>query len=155
VLAAQGLKHPLAVLQIDLDRFKSVNDTFGHEAGDRVLRDVANILERSVRRSDVVGRVGGDEFVVVLPGIETLDKAQDIAMNIIAGVRDPFVIGAGRRAEIGASIGIAFAEWPGESAVSLLRRADAAMYQAKQSGRGRVCVARLPDGDPPAKTVAA
>jgi len=65
------------------------------------------------------------------------------------------VIGAGRRAEIGASIGIAFAEWPGESAASLLRRADAAMYQAKQSGRGRVCLARLPDGDPPATTAAA
>ncbi len=155
VLAAQGLKHPLAVLQIDLDRFKSVNDTFGHEAGDRVLREVGVILERTVRRSDVVARVGGDEFVVVLPGIESVDKAQDIAVNIIAGVGVPFVIGAGRRAEIGASIGIAFAEWPGESAASLLRRADAAMYEAKQSGRGRVCLARLPDGGPPANTAAA
>jgi diguanylate cyclase (GGDEF)-like protein/PAS domain S-box-containing protein len=156
VLGAQGLKHPIAVLQIDLDHFKAVNDTYGHEAGDRVLREVSNILERCVRRSDVVGRVGGDEFVVVLPGIESIDKAQDIAVTIISGVSVPIVIGAGRRAEIGASIGIAFAEWPGESGASLLRRADAAMYSAKQAGRGRVCVARVPDGDPPAtSTVAA
>jgi diguanylate cyclase (GGDEF)-like protein/PAS domain S-box-containing protein len=154
VLAAQGLKHPLAVLQIDLDRFKAVNDTYGHEAGDRVLREVATVLERAVRRSDVVGRVGGDEFVVVLPGIESVAKAQDIAVSIINGVSTPIVIGAGRHAEIGASIGIAFAEWPGESAASLLRRADAAMYEAKQSGRGRVCLARLPDDDPPATAAA-
>jgi diguanylate cyclase (GGDEF)-like protein/PAS domain S-box-containing protein len=155
LLGAQGLKHPIAVLQIDLDHFKSVNDTYGHEAGDRVLREVANILERTVRRSDVVGRVGGDEFVVVLPGIDGIDKAQDIAVNIIAGVGVPVVIGAGRRAEVGASIGIAFAEWPGESAASLLRRADTAMYAAKQAGRGRACVSRGPDGDPSANTAAA
>jgi diguanylate cyclase (GGDEF)-like protein/PAS domain S-box-containing protein len=154
VLSAQGLKHPLAVLQIDLDRFKAVNDTYGHEAGDRVLREVAVVLERSVRRSDVVGRVGGDEFVVVLPGIENIQKAHDIATTIISGVSAPIAIGAGLRAQIGASIGIAFAEWPGENAASLLRRADAAMYAAKQSGRGRVCLARLPDDDPP-ETVAA
>jgi diguanylate cyclase (GGDEF)-like protein len=146
--------HPLALLQIDLDHFKSVNDTYGHEAGDRVLCEVAAILERSVRRSDVVGRVGGDEFVVVLPGIESLDKAQDVAVNIIAGISTPFILGAGRRAEIGASIGIALAGDARESASSLLRRADAAMYAAKQAGRGRVCLARLPDDEPPASAVA-
>jgi diguanylate cyclase (GGDEF)-like protein/PAS domain S-box-containing protein len=145
---------PLALLQIDLDHFKAVNDTYGHEAGDRVLREVAAILERSVRRSDVVGRVGGDEFVVVLPGIESIDKAQDIAVNIIAGVGTPFILGAGRRAEIGASIGIALAGDARETASSLLRRADAAMYAAKQAGRGRVCLARVPDDDPPESAVA-
>jgi diguanylate cyclase (GGDEF)-like protein/PAS domain S-box-containing protein len=144
----------LAVLQIDLDRFKAVNDTWGHEAGDRVLREVASILERSVRRTDVVGRMGGDEFVVVLPGIESADKAQDIAVNIISGVSLPIVLGAGRRVEIGASIGIAIAVHPHESASSLLRRADAAMYAAKQAGRGRVCLAQAPEADPPATAAA-
>jgi diguanylate cyclase (GGDEF)-like protein/PAS domain S-box-containing protein len=135
--------HPLAVLQIDLDHFKAVNDTWGHEAGDRVLREVAGILERSVRRTDVVGRTGGDEFVVVLPGIESVEKARDIAVSIIAGISQPIGIGAERPAEIGASIGIAFATQGREGAASLLRRADEAMYEAKQTGRGRVCLAEM------------
>jgi diguanylate cyclase (GGDEF)-like protein/PAS domain S-box-containing protein len=154
LLNAPAQPHPLALLQIDLDHFKAVNDTFGHEAGDRVLREVAAILERAVRRTDVVGRVGGDEFVVVLPGIESADRAQDIAVSIISGVSLPIVLGAGQRAEIGASIGIAIAAAGRESATSLLRRADAAMYSAKQAGRGRVCLARLPEDEPPASAVA-
>ena len=137
----------LALLQIDLDHFKAVNDTYGHEAGDRVLRDVAAVLERAVRRSDVVGRVGGDEFVVILPGIENAARAEEIATTILAGIYQPIDIGANLRAHVGASIGIAFAE-VNESAAGLLRRADAAMYSAKQSGRGRVCVSR-PRGEPP------
>ena len=140
-------ERPLALLQIDLDHFKDVNDTFGHEAGDRVLREVAGILERSVRRTDVVGRTGGDEFVVVLTGIEGVEKAQDIAINIIAGVSVPIVLAAGRHAQVGASIGLALASEANEGASSLLRRADAAMYAAKQAGRGRVFLARKPDGD--------
>jgi diguanylate cyclase (GGDEF)-like protein/PAS domain S-box-containing protein len=154
LLISPRMDGPLALLQIDLDHFKAVNDTYGHEAGDRVLREVASILERSVRRTDVVGRVGGDEFVVVLPGIESLDKAQDIAVNIITGIGTPIVLGAGRSAEIGASIGIAHADDARESASSPLRRADAAMYAAKQAGRGRVCLARLPDDEPPESAVA-
>jgi diguanylate cyclase (GGDEF)-like protein/PAS domain S-box-containing protein len=146
--APRRLDQTLALLQIDLDHFKDVNDTFGHEAGDRVLREVGAILERSVRRTDVVGRTGGDEFVVVLPGIEGVEKAQGVAAKIILGVSVPIVLAAGRRAEVGASIGIALASEANEGASSLLRRADAAMYAAKQAGRGRVFLARKPEGDP-------
>lgn len=146
---------PLAVLQIDLDWFKEVNDTFGHDAGDRVLREVGAILERSVRRTDVVGRTGGDEFVVVLPGIESVEKAKDIALNIIRGVAAPIVLSAGKRAQIGASVGIAMARPVGESPASLVRRADTAMYSAKQSGRGRVCLAVLPNDDTSSVTIIA
>jgi diguanylate cyclase (GGDEF)-like protein len=131
----------LALLQIDLDYFKAVNDNYGHEAGDRVLRAVAQVLEHAVRRSDIVGRIGGDEFVVLLPGVENAAKAQEIASSIIAGVSRPIDIGDGRYAQIGASVGIALAGDARETPATLLRRADGAMYRAKQAGRGRVCAA--------------
>lgn len=134
----------IGLLQIDLDHFKTVNDTLGHEAGDRVLREVSRVLERNVRRTDIVGRLGGDEFVVLLPGIESAAMALEIAENIIAGVNRPIEIGEGRIARVGASIGIAITSRFPESAADLLRRADEAMYSAKQAGRGRAQLARQP-----------
>ena len=133
-----------ALLLIDLDRFKAVNDTYGHEAGDRVLREVARVFERTVRRSDTVGRLGGDEFALLLHGVDCAEKAQEIASTIIAGISQPIDIGAGLKSHIGASIGIAFAGPAPESPESLLRRADGAMYAAKQAGRGHACVAAPP-----------
>jgi len=138
-----------ALLLIDLDHFKAVNDTYGHEAGDRVLREVARVFERTVRRSDTVGRLGGDEFAVLLHGVDNAEKAQEIAGNIIAGISQPVDIGAGLNSHIGASIGIAFAGPAAETPAGLLRRADGAMYAAKQAGRGHACVA-APAPDPPA-----
>lgn len=134
----------LAVLLVDLDFFKTVNDSFGHEAGDLVLREVSRVLERAVRRTDVVARTGGDEFVVLLPGVEGADKALEIASNIIAGVSRPIALADGKVARIGASVGIAMSQDAKETAASLLRRADAAMYAAKQSGRGGVRMAAPP-----------
>jgi diguanylate cyclase (GGDEF)-like protein/PAS domain S-box-containing protein len=134
----------LALLQIDLDHFKAVNDSYGHAAGDRALREVARVLEQAVRRTDVVGRIGGDEFVVLLPGIEDLRKAEEIASNIVAALSQPIDIGLDHPAQIGASIGIALASDSRETPEALLRRADAAMYAAKQSGRGRAMVAPPP-----------
>ena len=134
----------VALLQVDLDHFKAVNDTYGHEAGDRVLREVARVFERAVRRTDFIGRMGGDEFAVLLPGIENVSRAKEIASSIIAGVSEPIDIGDGRSVHIGASVGIAFSGPAPETPESFLRRADIAMYGAKQDGRGRVCVAELP-----------
>jgi diguanylate cyclase (GGDEF)-like protein/PAS domain S-box-containing protein len=131
----------VALLQIDLDHFKAVNDNFGHEAGDRVLRDVARLFERCVRRSDAIGRMGGDEFAILLTGIESAAKAEEIANNIIRCVSEPIDLGGGQSAQIGASIGIAFVAEASETRAALLHRADSAMYVAKQQGRGCAYIA--------------
>jgi diguanylate cyclase (GGDEF)-like protein/PAS domain S-box-containing protein len=150
LLAAGPEARSLALLQVDLDFFKAVNDTYGHEAGDLVLREVGRVLERSIRRSDIAGRIGGDEFVVLLPGIDSPAKAQEIAAAIITGVSRAIALDDGNLALIGASVGIAMAQ-DGETAAALLRRADLAMYSAKQAGRGRACLGQAPrDGSKPA-----
>jgi diguanylate cyclase (GGDEF)-like protein len=138
-----------ALLQIDLDRFKAVNDTHGHDAGDHVLRAVARVLEKAVRRSDFVGRSGGDEFQVILTGVERESIALEVANKIISGVAQPIDVGDGRFVRIGASIGIALGSGEYESPASFLRRADEAMYEVKQTGRGcaRIAAAAPAQGD--------
>jgi diguanylate cyclase (GGDEF)-like protein/PAS domain S-box-containing protein len=133
-----------AILQIDLDHFKQVNDTFGHDAGDRVLCHVARALEEAIRRSDLVGRHGGDEFLAVLVGVETPAKAQQIADSMIERIRQPIDLGDGKCAHVGASIGIAIPTGPGETVDAVLRRADSAMNEAKQNGRSQARLATCP-----------
>ena len=142
VLLNQPSLHPtrLALLLIDLDYFKQVNDTHGHEAGDSVLRTVAGILSDVVRRSDIVGRYGGDEFMAILVNIESAAAAREIAERMIARIKQPIEIGDDRTANIAASIGVAFPS-AGDSAGSLRQRADQAMYDAKRGGRARVRIA--------------
>lgn len=139
--ADAGMATPLAILQIDLDLFKQVNDTYGHDAGDIVLCYVARVLEQSVRKSDLLARPGGDEFIAVLTGMNDPARIQEIATNMIVGISKPIDIGGGRFAQIGASIGVALCVPTEESLPSALRRADAAMYQAKRAGRRQVCLA--------------
>jgi diguanylate cyclase (GGDEF)-like protein/PAS domain S-box-containing protein len=127
----------LALLQIDLDYFKQVNDTYGHEAGDNVLRAVAGILTDVVRRSDIVGRQGGDEFMAILVDVESPAAAREIAERLIARIKQPIEVGHGRTAQIGASVGIAFPS-ANDSVGSLRQRADQAMYDAKRNGGARV-----------------
>ncbi|TVV71641.1 putative bifunctional diguanylate cyclase/phosphodiesterase [Sphingomonas solaris] len=127
---------PFAILIVDLDGFKNVNDTLGHTAGDLVLRQVARRLLDCVGSTDTVARLGGDEFAILMPGRSTQDVVGSEADCLIATIRKPFVVD-GQLVHVGASIGIAFGSADGVHAEDLLSAADLAMYQAK--GEGRNC----------------
>ncbi len=124
------------LLLLDLDRFKTVNDTLGHHAGDQLLKDVAARLLSCVRETDTVARLGGDEFVVILTRLKSLQSAEIIAENIIRELARPFDL-EGHAINSGASIGIAMYPQDGGEAGDLLQKADLAMYRAKSSGRNR------------------
>ena len=128
----------VALLFIDLDGLKQINDTFGHAVGDDVIVGVARRIRDEVRESDTVARFGGDEFVVVLPRIHTVEDAERLAEKIQTAVAAPLMID-GVGVHVSLSIGIAVAT-PGEDADEALRRADAALYRAKRSGRARTVV---------------
>ena len=127
---------PLALLFLDLDGFKDVNDSLGHEAGDQLLQEVAQRISSCVRDTDTVARLGGDEFTVVLTEVTQPAKVDALCAKMLAAIEKPFLLEAGE-ARISASIGITL--YPGDSASpdELLRRADAAMYTAKNAGRNR------------------
>lgn len=129
----------LALLFIDLDGFKAVNDTLGHEAGDRLLSEIAARLRGAVRKTDSVFRLAGDEFTVLLEGLGDSGSAHVAAAKIIDAVGQPVPIGAAS-AEVGASIGLAlFAPGGQAGPEQLIREADEHMYQAKRAGKGRIC----------------
>lgn len=125
-----------ALLFLDIDHFKDVNDTFGHEEGDRVLTGFAQVLRDSVRTSDTVARLGGDEFTIILEGLRGPEDAEMVAANVIDKVRRT-LDKSGKRVTISASIGIAFITPEETDPAAVLRRADEALYQAKQGGRNR------------------
>jgi diguanylate cyclase (GGDEF)-like protein/PAS domain S-box-containing protein len=127
----------VAVLFLDIDRFKNINDTLGHEAGDQLLGEVASRLTASVRPGDTVARPGGDEFTVVLANVGHIDDVARVAQKIFERFREPFPI-AGRDLYITPSIGIALYPFDDRAPEVLLRDADAAMYHAKESGRNTV-----------------
>ncbi len=124
-----------AVLMVDLDRFKHVNDSLGHYEGDRLLQEVAQRLKGCVRGTDTIARVGGDEFVINMPDLTQADSVSVVARNVLAQLEKPFILG-GHSFQIGASIGISLFPDDGEDVHDLLRAADAAMYVAKEQGRG-------------------
>jgi diguanylate cyclase (GGDEF)-like protein/PAS domain S-box-containing protein len=128
----------MAVLYVDLDKFKPVNDMFGHHAGDLLLKEVAGRLKSCLRReSDTVVRMGGDEFVVILPEISARGEATMVAQKILYVLSRPFETAA-RRIEISSTIGVAVFPEDGADGQRLLKSADAAMYRAKEAGRNRV-----------------
>jgi diguanylate cyclase (GGDEF)-like protein/PAS domain S-box-containing protein len=124
----------VAVLFLDLDQFKVVNDTVGHAEGDRLLRQVAERLAGLVREGDTVGRVGGDEFVLLLSETTQVEDAVEVAERILEGLRQPWTL-QGQEFRVTTSIGVAMYPGDGEDAESLLRNADTAMYRAKEHGR--------------------
>ena len=137
ILSARRLDHQAcAVFLLDLDRFKQVNDTIGHPAGDQLLKQVAQRLEHTVREAGRVGRLGGDEFQVIIPGHVTRDDLAYLAHRIIQNLSQPYAID-GHRVVIGASVGIALSPDDGCTSEALIRNADLALYAAKDGGRGR------------------
>ncbi|GAA0593063.1 PAS domain S-box protein [Caenispirillum bisanense] len=125
----------LCVMFIDLDRFKYVNDTLGHEAGDELLREVGVRLASCVRESDTVARLAGDEFTVLLPDPGADKDITAVAVRILEMLRERFLIAGGREVFVGGSIGVALFPADGEDTATLLKNADTAMYRAKENGR--------------------
>lgn len=131
---------PVALLYIDLDHFKPVNDRHGHATGDRLLRQFADRIGELVRPSDAVARLGGDEFTIALRGVRQLSHAQTVADKVIIAAKQPFEVGA-LRLQIGASVGVAHRVDPAGDWHALLARADTALLRAKAEGRGRQAAA--------------
>jgi diguanylate cyclase (GGDEF)-like protein/PAS domain S-box-containing protein len=135
--AATRNQDRLALMFIDLDKFKPVNDTYGHEVGDLLLKEVAQRMQDCLRESDTAARIGGDEFVVLLPTIETGEDAGIVGQKILRALNRPFEL-AGHRLNISSSIGVAIYPDHGGSEKLLVKCADIAMYHAKKNGRNNV-----------------
>ena len=124
----------LAVMFLDLDRFKVINDTLGHATGDQLLQQVAHRIAECLKKSDTIARWGGDEFTLILPQVSSANDAINIANRVIEILQDPFKCGE-QEFHVTTSIGIALAPYDGEDAETLLKNADTAMYRAKQQGK--------------------
>jgi diguanylate cyclase (GGDEF)-like protein/PAS domain S-box-containing protein len=135
VASAKRNNTQLTLLFIDLDRFKEVNDSFGHAAGDRLLIQIAQRLNKCIRESDTLARLGGDEFVVILNNSGNNHDAENVVRTMLGILEQPFSLGDGINAAISASIGIALYPADGEDDATLIQNADAAMYRVKETGR--------------------
>jgi diguanylate cyclase (GGDEF)-like protein len=125
----------MAVLAIDLDDFKAVNDLYGHAAGDTVLVTAAERMKQLLRESDVIARLGGDEFVIVLGQVDDAEAAREVAGLVVERLSQPVPLAGGEIAHIGASVGVAMCCADGETLGELLKKADAALYAAKRDGK--------------------
>ncbi len=143
IARARRSSQPLALLFIDLDKFKDINDCFGHEAGDAVLQSVAKRLSAQVRDSDTVARLGGDEFVVLLENIDSCDKVAEVAAKLCNSMHEPLPY-ANQFLNISMSVGVSLYPQDGETLDQLINNADRAMYQAKADPDQRVHFATLP-----------
>ena len=137
IAQADRREEGLALMFLDLDKFKEINDTYGHEVGDELLKQVATHLNAAVRESDMVARLGGDEFVILLEGFPDTSDVVKIAIKIVNATLEPHVIGT-HLVKTSATIGISFYPQDGDTAEELLKHADVAMYHAKQRERGSI-----------------
>jgi len=135
IAAAKRSGKRLAVMVVDLDDFKAVNDTHGHAAGDEVLVTSARRMQQLLRESDVVARFGGDEFVIVMSQVDDAAAAREVASRVVTSLRQPIPLAAGGTARVGASVGIAMCCAGEETLSGLLNEADAALYAAKRDGK--------------------
>ena len=136
IIIAKRNGNKVAVLFIDLDRFKNVNDTLGHQVGDELLIQVSNRLKETVRESDIVARQGGDEFLILLRGLDVLNKVSAIASNIVDSLKQPFQL-KNTEVFLGCSLGISIYPDDGIDVNELIKFSDTAMYHAKEMGKGR------------------
>ena len=143
--AAREAKSKLALLLIDLDHFKELNDTLGHQAGDRLLREIGPRLEAGVPGAELVARVGGDEFAVLLPTGTTVEQAEEVAVELARAIEEPFRF-HGLTLLVRASVGIAMFPEHGRDVETLMQRADIAMYSAKARGVGHEVYSASRDG---------
>ncbi len=134
LMRSRGTPQPLAVMYLDLDRFKTINDTLGHNVGDQLLRDVAQRLKQCLRETDTLARMGGDEFTIILADVEMHEEAEAVARKILDVLAEPIIIN-GNELFVTASIGISVYPMDGSDVETLVRNADTAMYQAKELGR--------------------
>ena len=133
---AQRNQKKVGIAMLDLDNFKDVNDTLGHDVGDLLLKATAERLSAALRKGDTVARFGGDEFVLILPDLKVIEDAIQVAQKIVDSFRKPFLIDT-HQLVVTTSIGIAVYPNDGTDEGILLKNADIAMYQAKQAGRAR------------------
>jgi len=131
---ARRFRQTMAVMLLDLDNLKDVNDSFGHNVGDLLLQATAERLTSLVRESDTIARIGGDEFVMILPDLAEAREAELVAEKVLGVLREAFVV-EGEALQVTTSVGIAMYPGDGEDVSSLLKHADIAMYRAKKSGR--------------------
>src|SRR5690606_4344337 len=136
LLQAERHERGVALFFIDADRFKVINDTLGHAAGDRVLRELGARVRKAVRESDIVGRLGGDEFVVLVESTSGTEALTEVAQKIVRAASQPFSLD-GRELPLSVSVGVAIAPADGRDEQELMRNADIAMYRAKAQGRNR------------------
>ncbi len=131
---AERNKHKFAVLFLDLDRFKQINDSLGHEIGDLVIKEVASRFDKILRKEDTFARLGGDEFTIILENIKSIDNVASLSLKLLKTIRKPFIV-KNHELYITCSIGISFYPQDATEATLLIRNADAAMYRAKEDGR--------------------
>jgi diguanylate cyclase (GGDEF)-like protein len=134
---ATRYKRPVSLIMIDIDHFKNINDTYGHQTGDQVLKELAVIFNNTIRTSDIAGRFGGEEFLLVLPELDH-DKALALAERIRTGVESHLIQFEGDSIKVTISLGISTYPQHGDSPNTLIKACDDAMYAAKENGRNQV-----------------